>query len=87
MAHVFGDKKLRDRVSRLKGQVAAIEATMEAGDCSKTLQLISAARGAMAGLMAEVLESHVREHVVKGSPRGRAVATRELVEAMRTYVR
>jgi DNA-binding FrmR family transcriptional regulator len=87
MAHVSGDKKLRDRVRRLKGQVAAIEKTMEGGDCSKTLQLISAARGAMAGLMAEVLESHVREHVVKGPAHGRSQATRELVEAMRTYVR
>jgi DNA-binding FrmR family transcriptional regulator len=87
MAHVAGDKKLRDRIRRLKGQIEAIEKTIEGGDCSKTLQLISAARGAFAGLMTEVLESHVREHVVNGSPRHREKATRELVSAMRTYVR
>jgi DNA-binding FrmR family transcriptional regulator len=87
MAHVAGDKKLRDRIRRLKGQVEAIEKTVEGGDCSKTLQLIAAARGAMGGLMMEVLESHVREHVVKGAPRERAQATRELVGAMRTYVK
>lgn len=87
MAHVASDKRLRDRLRRLKGQVEAIEKTIEGGDCSKTLQLIAAARGAMGGLMMEVLESHVREHVVKGRPRERARATRELVGAMRTYVK
>lgn len=87
MAHVSSDKNLRDRVRRLKGQVGAIEKTMAGGDCSKTLQLIAAARGAMGALMMEVLESHVREHVVKGSARGRSQATRELVDAMRTYIK
>jgi DNA-binding FrmR family transcriptional regulator len=87
MAHVAGHKRLRDRIRRLKGQVAAIEKTIEGGDCSRTLQLIAAARGAMGGLMMEVLESHVHEHVVKGPARGRTQATRELVDAMRTYVK
>jgi len=87
MAHVAGDKKLRDRIRRLKGQVAAIEKTIEGGDCSKTLQLIAAAKGAMSALMMEVLESHVREHMIDGPTRGREAATRELVSAMRTYVR
>jgi len=87
MAHVSSDKKLRDRIRRLKGQVAAIEKTIEGGDCSKTLQLISATRGAIGALMMEVLESHVREHVVNGSPRHRQKATGELVRAMRMYVR
>jgi DNA-binding FrmR family transcriptional regulator len=41
----------------------------------------------MGGLMMEVLESHVREHLVHGSLRDREKATRELVSAMRTYVR
>ena len=53
MGHVAGDKKLRDRIRRLKGQVAAIEKTIEGGDCSKTLQLIAAAKGAMSALMME----------------------------------
>ncbi|HVT09797.1 MAG TPA: metal/formaldehyde-sensitive transcriptional repressor [Polyangia bacterium] len=87
MAHVARDKKLRDRIRRLKGQIEAIEKTIEGGDCSKTLQLISAARGAFGGLMSEVLETHVREHVLHGSPRDREKATDELVSAMRTYVR
>ena len=87
MAHVAGDKKLRDRIRRLKGQIEGIEKTLDGGDCSKTLQLISAARGAIGGLMMEVLESHVREHLVHGSLRNREKAARELVSAMRTYVR
>ena len=87
MAHVAGNKKLRDRIRRLKGQIEAIEKTLDEGDCSKTLQLIAATRGAIGGLMMEVLESHVREHLVNGLPRKREKATREMVSAMRTYVR
>ena len=87
MAHVAGDKKLRDRIRRLKGQIEAIDKTLDGGDCSKTLQLISAARGAIGGLMMEVIESHMREHLVNGPPRQREKAARELVSAMRTYVR
>ena len=57
MAHTIRDKvKLLARVRRIKGQCEAIERALDAeAECSKTLQLISGARGAMNGLMAEVL--------------------------------
>lgn len=86
MGHVAGDKKLRHRIRRLKGQVAAVERTIDKGDCSKTLQLIAACRGAMSALMNEVIESHVQEHILKEG-RGRSRAIRELLGVLRSYVR
>jgi len=65
MAHTTRNKeKLLVRVRRIRGQVAALEkALSEEDDCSRILQLIAGSRGAMDGLMAEVLEGHIRLHV------------------------
>ena len=62
MAHTTKDKeKLLNRVRRIKGQISAIEKALESDqECSKVLQTIAACRGAINGLMAEVLEGHVR---------------------------
>ncbi len=50
------------RLRRIKGQVQALERAVEEGtDCSLLLQQIAALRGAANGLMAEVLDSHLRE--------------------------
>ncbi len=66
MTHTVHEKrKLLARVRRIKGQVEAIERALdgEAG-CEQVMHLIAGARGAMAGLMAEVVENHVRTHLV-----------------------
>lgn len=50
------------RLRRIKGQAAALERAVEEGtDCKSLLQQIAALRGAANGLMAEVLDSHLRE--------------------------
>lgn len=50
------------RLKRIRGQAAALERAIEAGtECGALLQQISALRGAVGGLMAEVIESHLRE--------------------------
>lgn len=63
MPHSPQDKKRAvARLRRIKGQAEALERAVEAGvDCSALLQQIAALRGAANGLMAEVLESHLRE--------------------------
>ena len=63
MPHSPEDKKKAiTRLKRIKGQAEALERAIEVGtDCSLLLQQISALRGAAGGLMAEVLESHLRE--------------------------
>ena len=63
--HVIKDKdRLLARVKRIAGQVAAIErALADEADCSQTLQQVAAARGAISGLMEEIMAQHLREHV------------------------
>jgi FrmR/RcnR family transcriptional regulator, repressor of frmRAB operon len=92
MAHTSKDKeKLLNRVRRIKGQVEAIEkALSEDQECSKVLQTIAAIRGAVNGLMAEVMEGHVRYHVI--NPHGKqtseqAQAAEELIDIVNRYLK
>ncbi|MFT0212156.1 formaldehyde-responsive transcriptional repressor FrmR [Pseudomonas sp. F1_0610] len=55
-------KKVLARVKRIKGQIEALERALQAEtECRSILQQIAAVRGAANGLMAQVLESHIRE--------------------------
>jgi DNA-binding FrmR family transcriptional regulator len=65
MAHVTTSKeKIVARVRRIAGQVAAIERSVTAdADCAETLHLVAAVRGAVAGLMDELVEDHLHAHV------------------------
>ena len=92
MAHTTKDKeKLLNRVRRIKGQISAIEKALEnEEECSKVLQTIAACRGAINGLMAEVLEGHVRFHVIDSRRKQtaqQAEATDELIELVNRYLR
>ena len=54
------------------------------------MHLIAGARGAMAGLMAEVVEDHVRTHLVDDTKHPGALnteAAEQLLEVVRTYLR
>lgn len=92
MAHTTKDKeKLLVRVRRIRGQVEAIERTLgEEHECADVLQLVAACRGALNGLMSELIEGHIRFHVL--APNGRksapqAEAAEELIEVVRTYLK
>src|ERR1700686_489267 len=92
MAHTTKDKeKLLNRVRRIKGQISAIEKALDGDqECSKVLQTIAACRGAINGLMAEVLEGHVRFHVVDPSRKPtteQAEATEELIDLVNRYLK
>jgi DNA-binding FrmR family transcriptional regulator len=65
MSHTIeGKKKLLTRVRKIKGQSIALENTLEGKpDCMSVLQQIAAIKGAVNGLMKEVLEGHLREHL------------------------
>jgi len=61
----------------------------EAG-CDDVLHLIAGARGAMAGLMAEVVEDHVRSHLVDVEKHPGALdteAAEQLLDVVRTYLK
>ena len=90
--HTVEEKpKLILRIKRIKGQIAAIERALEADeDCSDVLQLITAARGAMNGLMAELLEGHIRFHVIDPKQKissEQALAADELIDIVRSYLK
>jgi DNA-binding FrmR family transcriptional regulator len=92
MSHTIRDrKKLLARVRRLRGQIDGIERalTREAG-CEQVMHLIAGARGAMAGLMAEVVEDHVRSHLVDSEKHPDALKTEaaeQLLDVVRTYLK
>ena len=92
MAHTIREKqKLLARVRRLRGQVEAIERSLDGeADCGEVLHLIAGARGAMAGLMAELVEDHVRHHLVDETKHPDALnqeATTQLLDLVRTYLK
>jgi DNA-binding FrmR family transcriptional regulator len=93
MAHVIRDKeKLVNRIRRLRGQVDAIEKALEDGrDCADILQTIAACRGAMNGLMAELIEEQVRAHLLQPDRRKPTAAQEHaadgLIAIVRTYLR
>lgn len=91
MAHTVRDKsKLLARVRRIKGQTEALERALQSEvECSETLQQIAAIRGALNGLMAEVLEGHLREHVGQqaiGSER-REGDLEQVLRVLRSYLK
>jgi DNA-binding FrmR family transcriptional regulator len=92
MSHTAENKdKLILRAKRIQGQVQAlVRALSEERDCSEVLQLMSAARGAMNSLMVELLEGHVRNHVLDGDKRPtrqQAAASDEVIEIIKSYLR
>ena len=80
-------KRVLARVRRIRGQCEALERALDSGaDCGPVLQQIAAVRGAINGLMAEVLESYIREEFADSrdgaEPRGR-----ELLSLVRSYLK
>jgi DNA-binding FrmR family transcriptional regulator len=92
MTHVVHEKqKLLNRVRRLRGQIDAIERALEAEDsCTQVMALLTAARGAVNGMMAEVVEDHIQEHMMAANrkpTREETMAADELIEVLRSYIR
>jgi DNA-binding FrmR family transcriptional regulator len=90
MSHTVREKqKLLNRVSRIAGQIDAIKRALdgEAG-CAQVMQLIAGCRGAINGLLAEVVEDHIRTHLVDRDQDPGALdgeAADQLVEVVHSY--
>lgn len=92
MAHTITDNaRLIARVRQIKGQVEAVERALAAGTgCADVLMLVASLRGAVHGLSAEVMEDHIRHHVVnpESDPDPeRARGAAELIDVIRTYLK
>ena len=90
MAHVFEDRKrITSRIRRIKGQLEAVERSMEEGkDCFSVLQTLSACRGGLNGLMGELIEGHVKGHVMNNPSNPTTKQDKEalaLIKLLKTY--
>lgn len=81
--------KLQQRVRKLRGQMDALDRALEADeDCGGQLMLLAAMRGAINGLMGEVLEDHIRFHLTVESKEQIAPELAEdLIDLVRAYLK
>ncbi|GAB4071574.1 metal/formaldehyde-sensitive transcriptional repressor [Ancylobacter sonchi] len=90
MSHIAKNKaKLLARIRRLKGQMEAIERSLEAeAPCADVLNQVASVRGAINGLTAELIEDHIHEHVLGvEDPAAREAGAEELIDVIRTYMK
>ena len=92
MGHAVTEKqKLLNRIRRLRGQIEGIERSLEAdAGCTQLMQQLTAARGAINGLMAEVVEDHIRLHMIdpaRMQTEAEAEAAEELVSVLHSYIK
>ena len=92
MAHrIRNKKKLLNRVRRVRGQIEAVERLLEnESECEEILQQIAACRGSINGLMSEVLEGHIRFHLVERRHEGKSGKSNAIEDAIsitKSYLR
>ena len=88
---IVGKTKLLARVRRIGGQVQALERALEAEHgCAEVLQQIAAVRGAVNGLMVEVMEEHIENHLATPATASKAKRRQgadELMGVVRAYLK
>lgn len=80
--------KLVKRLNRIRGQLEALQRTLEqdAGS-TKILQQATACRGALEGFIAEVIEDHIRDHMLDADDKVSAkFAAEELIGIVHSYL-
>jgi len=93
MPHTARDReKLVLRIKKIRGQVDGIQRTLEAeGDeCFTVLQTVAACRGALNSLMVEIIDGHVRGHIIDPKQKPTAEQTKaseQLLEIVRAFVK
>lgn len=87
MTHIDKEKqKLIARIKRIRGQVDSIERSLTTeDDCADLLMLLANVRGGINSLMAEVLEDHIRLHIL--TPEKSNMPSQELAEDLIDLVR
>jgi len=90
MSHIGKEKqKLIARIRRIRGQVDSIERSLTNGDdCADVLMLLANVRGGVNSLMAEVLEDHIRLHMLtEKSPQPSTELAEDLIDLVRAYLK
>ena len=92
MSHITANQKeLATRINRVQGQLEGIkEAIAQDRDCAAILQQVAACRGAINGLMAEIVEGEIKYHVLNPNAKANSSEARaadQLVEVLRRYIK
>ena len=92
MSHTRKNKdQLLNRVRRIGGQIEAVErALLDEVECGKIMQLVASVRGATNGLMAELIEDHLRHHVLQEGDEPEhspEEAAEEIMAVVRAYLK
>ncbi len=92
MTHSIREQnKPLNRVRRIRGQVDAIQRALEGeASCAQVMHRITASRGAINGLLSDVVEDHLRSHLIDRSAHRDALdadAVDQLVEIVRSCVK
>jgi len=91
MSHQEKEKqKLVARIKRIRGQVDSIERSLSGGDdCAGILMLLANVRGGINSLMAEVLEDHIRNHMMTGEKHTapQIELAEDLIDLVRAYLK
>lgn len=89
MGHVRSNKdQVIARIRRIAGQVSAVERKVtDDAPCAETLHHVAAIRGAVNGLLDEIVEEHLRTHVADPalSAEERLKGADELAVVIRRY--
>ena len=90
MPHNADDKKKAlTRIRRVRGQVDGLERALQSDvDCGTVLQQLAAIRGAVNGLMAEVLQTHIQEEFgVSHDAEQSSERVQAMTKLVRTYLK
>jgi DNA-binding FrmR family transcriptional regulator len=92
MPHSLRDKKKQlNRARRIRGQIEAVEKALDREQgCSTILRTIAACRGAISSRMAEIIEGHIRSHVVDPDHQPtseKAKAAQELIDVVKACLK
>ena len=82
-------QKLFSRMKRLGGQIGAVERAVAEGDECADILMLLAIRGGVNGLMAEILEDHIRLHITHPDrgPESPEERTEDLISRVRAYLK
>jgi FrmR/RcnR family transcriptional regulator, repressor of frmRAB operon len=81
------NQRITARLRRIQGQLAAIERSLVTDlDCTILLQRIAAARGAMSGLMAYLIEERLRTLQLDPKNDDANEAIEEMIDVVRGYL-
>lgn len=88
MSHLNQNKKIINRIRRIQGQTNALEQNIlnSENSCIEVLQQVAAIKGAINGLMNELIELHLREHVLGDTEKIKEKELNEFLALVKRYL-